>query len=33
MMENGVPSELVHFWRTQARCESIDANNALCFLR
>ena len=33
MMDNGVPPEVVRFWRTQARCESIDASNALCFPR
>jgi hypothetical protein len=33
MVDNGVPPELVRFWHTQARCESIDADNALCFPR
>jgi hypothetical protein len=33
MLENGVPPELVRFWRTQARCVSIDAENAFCFRR
>lgn len=33
MLENGVPPELVRYWRTQAQCERIDDTSALCHPR
>jgi hypothetical protein len=31
MLDNGVPPEVIRYWRTQARCVSIKEKEALCF--
>ena len=33
MLGNGVPPELIRFWRTEARCVRVNQESALCFPR